>query len=173
MNWTELLTHEIDDTYRATEKLLDFVDEDALDWKPQTGANWMTTGQLLFHLTESCGMLCRGFVTGEWPVPVGVDPEKDLPETTVPAEAMRSAASLDETRRLLEEDKQLALRMLAQAGEEALATRPTAAPWDPRDKLLGHRLLEMVQHLFQHKGQLFYYLKLQGKPVDTGHLWGL
>jgi hypothetical protein len=31
----------------------------------------------------------------------------------------------------------------------------------------------MVGHLAQHKGQLFYYLKLQGKPVNTAHLWGM
>jgi hypothetical protein len=31
----------------------------------------------------------------------------------------------------------------------------------------------MIQHLAQHKGQLFYYLKLQGKPVNTAHLWGM
>jgi hypothetical protein len=30
-----------------------------------------------------------------------------------------------------------------------------------------------VQHLAQHKGHLFYYLKLQGKPVHTGDLWGM
>jgi len=30
----------------------------------------------------------------------------------------------------------------------------------------------MIQHLNQHKGQLFYYLKLQGKPVSTPDLWG-
>jgi hypothetical protein len=28
-------------------------------------------------------------------------------------------------------------------------------------------------HLAQHKGQLFYYLKLQGKPVNTTDLWGM
>jgi hypothetical protein len=31
----------------------------------------------------------------------------------------------------------------------------------------------MLGHLTQHKGQLFYYLKLQGKPVNTGDLWGM
>jgi len=35
------------------------------------------------------------------------------------------------------------------------------------------RLHEMVNHLNQHKGQLFYYLKLQGKAVNTMHLWGI
>jgi hypothetical protein len=31
----------------------------------------------------------------------------------------------------------------------------------------------MIGHLAQHKAQLFYYLKLQGKPVHTGHLYGM
>jgi hypothetical protein len=39
--------------------------------------------------------------------------------------------------------------------------------------ILGHRLLQMVDHLKSHKAQLFYYFKLQGKPVHTGHLWGM
>jgi len=30
----------------------------------------------------------------------------------------------------------------------------------------------MIQHLDRHKVQLFYYLKLQGKPVNTADLWG-
>jgi hypothetical protein len=31
----------------------------------------------------------------------------------------------------------------------------------------------MIDHLKAHKSQLFYDLKLQGKPVNTGHLWGM
>lgn len=38
---------------------------------------------------------------------------------------------------------------------------------------LGVRMIQMVDHLKQHKGQLFYYLKLQGQPVKTGDLWGM
>jgi len=30
-----------------------------------------------------------------------------------------------------------------------------------------------VNHLLSHKGQLFYYLKLQGREVNTMHLWGV
>jgi hypothetical protein len=30
----------------------------------------------------------------------------------------------------------------------------------------------MVDHLASHKSQLFYYLKLMGRPVHTGSLWG-
>ncbi len=38
---------------------------------------------------------------------------------------------------------------------------------------LGFQLHQMVRHLDEHKAQLFYYLKLQGKPVNTGDLWGM
>jgi len=38
---------------------------------------------------------------------------------------------------------------------------------------LGKHLLQMVQHLVQHKTQLYYYLKLMGRPVNTGHLYGM
>ena len=59
------------------------------------------------------------------------------------------------------------------AGENGLTNRKMAAPWAPgREQTLGWHLLQMVQHLERHKSQLFYYLKLQGKPVDTGDLWG-
>ncbi len=35
----------------------------------------------------------------------------------------------------------------------------------------GQRLLPTIDHAKQHKGQLFYYLRLQGKSVNTGNLW--
>ena len=89
-----------------------------------------------------------------------------------PAEKLPTIESIEKTRQLLSEDKALALQMIDQAGEEALANREVAAPWVPDVKLtLGHYLLQMVQHLDKHKSQLFYYLKLQGKPVNTGDLW--
>ncbi|MCY4545123.1 MAG: hypothetical protein OXD39_07785, partial [Gemmatimonadetes bacterium] len=59
------------------------------------------------------------------------------------------------------------------AGEERMQNEPAPAPWDPTSPVLGHRMMEMVQHLALHKAQLFYYLKLQGKPVNTMHLWGV
>jgi hypothetical protein len=174
MNWTELIKGEIEDTYGAAGKLLTLVDEDKLGWKPSTGSNWMTTGQLLQHMTDACGAPCRGFVTGDWGFPAGVDPSKMPPEAMLPpAEKMPSAASVSEARKLLQKDKDLALAMLAEAGEAGLENKTAPAPWDPRPVKLGLRLLQMVGHLNQHKGQLYYYLKLQGKPVNTAHLWGM
>ncbi len=174
MNWTELLKAEIQSTYTVTEGLLALVDDDTLEWKPSTGSNWMTTGQLLKHMTQCCGAPLRGFITGDWGPPEGMDlcevtPEQHLP----PAEKLPTVPSVAEARQLLQEDKRVALEMLTACGEEGLAHNPAPAPWDPIAMLLGHRLLQMVDHLKQHKGQLFYYLKLQGKPVNTRNLWGM
>ena len=171
MNWTELLKAEIQSAYTTTDKLLALVDDDALEWKPSTGRNWMTTGQLLRHITEGCGVAFRAFITGDWGLPEGTDISEmtQLP----PAEKLPTLESVAEARRLLEQDKQLAFEMLASRGDQELARDKAPAPWDPTEMVLGHRLLQMVDHLKQHKGQLFYYLKLQGKPVSTGDLWGM
>jgi hypothetical protein len=173
MNWRDLLKAEIESAFAVTEKLVAMAEEDALGWKPATGSNWMTTGQLLKHLAESCGMAFRGFVKGDWGLPEGVDMSSLPPEAMLPpAEKLPMVASLAEVGSLLQKDKQLAFDMLQSCSDEELDTRPAPAPWDPTAIVLGHRLLQMVEHLKQHKSQLFYYLKLQGKPVNTGDLWG-
>lgn len=174
MNWTQLLKSEIDITYKTAANLLDKVDPGSLDWKPATGNNWMTVGQLLKHISEGCGAGCKGFVTGDWGLPPDVKME-DLPpeEMLPPAEKLPTIGSVAEAKKLLMEDKALAIRMVEQAGENDLANKNVAAPWAPDESYaLGRYLLQMVQHLDRHKAQLFYYLKLQGKPVNTRDLWG-
>ncbi|MGP8173071.1 MAG: DinB family protein [Terracidiphilus sp.] len=174
MNWTQLLKSEMEKTYNATEKLLDDVDPGSLGWKPESGSNWMTVGQLLKHITNACGFGCKGFVTGDWGLPEGIS-MKDLPpeEMVPPAEKLPAVESVEEARKLLAEDKAMALRAIDQAGENEIANKELEAPWAPgAPTILGMHLLMMIQHLNQHKGQLFYYLKLQGKPVNTKDLWG-
>lgn len=176
MTWTELLTRQIAEAYKATDGLMSMVSDDELAWKPATGKNWMTVGQLLHHLTTACGFCCQAFVTGEWGMPEGVE-MRDLPpeEMLPPAETLPATTSVAEARRLLDEDRQLALRVLQDAGEERLDGDLVAAPWDPAEdgRLLGEQMMSMVGHLHQHKAQLFYYLKLLGRDVNTMHLYGM
>ena len=167
MNWTDLLKSEIEATYGATEGLVRLVDKDKLTWKPATGSNWMTTGQLLHHITDACGACCKGFVTGDWGIPEGA--EMKMPT----AEEMPSVKDTATALKMLAADKKLALEMVAKVGEKDLVARKVSAPWDPTEHPIGRQFLHMVGHLQQHKGQLFYYLKLQGKPVHTGNLWGM
>ncbi len=174
MNWKELLKNEIESAYKSTSGLLDLVDDGKLSWKPSSENNWMTTGQLLSHITDACGAPMKGFATGDWGMPEGVDLSNLSPEEMLPpAEKLPTIDSVSEAKRLLMEDKQLALDILAKCDEKKLADETVTAPWDPKEVILGLRLLQMVEHLNSHKSQLFYYLKLQGKPVNTGHLWAM
>ena len=176
MTWTDLLTDAVNQAFPPTDGLMALCSDDALDWKPATGSNWMTSGQLLMHLTTACGFCCKGFVTGDWGMPEGMD-MSEMPEGEMlpPAEKLPTIDSVAEARRLLDEDRQVALRMIAEAGEERLDSEMMTAPWEPEgmSRPLGAHLLGMVMHLNQHKGQLFYYLKLQGHEVNTMHLWGM
>jgi len=173
MEWRDLIEQNINSAYPIADNLIRMVDDDMLDWKPETGDNWMTTRQLLRHLVESCGTACRGFVTGDWGLPEGYDANELTPEDMMlTAENMPMVNSVDEALALLREDRELALEMLAATSDGDLREKSAPAPWDPRPLNLGFRLLQMVDHLNAHKSQLFYYLKLRGKPVHTGHLWG-
>ena len=174
MDWTDLLKSEIDTAYITTARLFDKVDPKSLDWKPTTGSNRMTFGQLMKHITDGCGAGCKAFVTGDWVLPGGKKYEDLSPEEVLPpAEKLPTINSVDEAKKLLEKDHALALQMIDQAGERDLATKEMAAPWAPgATQPLGQHLLRMVQHLERHKTQLFFYLKLQGKSVNTVDLWG-
>jgi hypothetical protein len=44
----------------------------------------MTTGQLIKHIATSCGAGFRGFVTGDWGMPEGVDVGDLTPEEMLP-----------------------------------------------------------------------------------------
>jgi uncharacterized damage-inducible protein DinB len=174
VNWSELLKEEIEYAYKVTERLMDLVADKELNWKPSTGTNWMTMGQLLMHITSACGACCRGFVTGDWGMPEGMDASNMSPEDMLPpAEKLPSVRTVAEAKKLLAEDRRVALEMLARSGEHDLVHKIATAPWDKTERMLGRRILEMVGHLNLHKAQLFYYLKLQGKPVNTSHLWGM
>jgi uncharacterized damage-inducible protein DinB len=173
VNWQELLRGGVEYNYLVTDQLLDRVDDDKLDWKPSQENNWMTMGQLLMHITNACGAGMKGFVTGDWGMPEDFDMDNMSPEDMLPpADKLPTVGSVAEAKALLAQDKQLALEMLAACSEERLDTEIATAPWDSMEMILGNRLLQMILHLTSHKSQLFYYLKLQGKPVNTNHLWG-
>ena len=173
MNWRELILSECKAEYHTARGLMDMLEESDLPWKPQTGVNWFTTAQLLKHVAEACGSNVRGFVTGDWDLPDDFEPGQMSAEDMLPpAEKWPAVSSLEEAKKMLKEDEIIMREMLSQVSDTDLEEKKVAAPWDPTERVLGYQLLQMVGHLRSHKHQLFYYLKLQGKPVNTGHLWG-
>ena len=172
MNWHELLQQQINETFNVTERLVKLVDEKDLSWKPSETNNWMTTGQLLFHLSQSCGIPIKGFTTGEWAMPAHSDMnDKQTEHKLPPAEKLQTVNTVDEALQMIATDRKVALDSITLCSEEDLSTKLAPAPWDPTPVNLGKRLLGMIDHFNQHKAQLFYYLKLQGKPVNTMHLY--
>ena len=135
MNVSEILKKQVEETYNATLGLVDQVDADQLDWKPATGDNWMTTGQLLRHLETACGMIAGCFVTGDWSVlaQFEADESKRDPETgMLPASEMQTCTDVAACRAAIEADKAKALAAIDEAGEERLVNEESAAPWNPR-----------------------------------------
>ena len=61
MNWTELLKGAIEYNYAVTDQLIAQVEDGELDWKPATGRNWMSVGQLLRHICDASGGGFKGF----------------------------------------------------------------------------------------------------------------
>jgi DinB family protein len=166
----ELLIEEAEASYALVERLLRRVADDELAWKPGEGRGWMTTGQLLMHCAcFGCGKAIQGFVEGDWGAPADAGGEVHVP----PPAALPSVASVRQALDLLAEDRALALRCLAAADDADLFGRRVAAPWGGGERPLFQQLLHMIAHLVQHKGQLFYYLKLMGKDVSTADLWAV
>ncbi|MDE0394986.1 MAG: DinB family protein, partial [Gammaproteobacteria bacterium] len=130
MTLNEILREDAQSVYRTTAALMRLVDGDMLDWKPSTGSNWMTTGQLLKHLTEACGAVVRSFVTGDWGIAEGTDVSEMPGEEMLPsAEAMGSVSSVEEALKLLAEDEATAIEMFAEVSSERLVNERSTAPW--------------------------------------------
>jgi hypothetical protein len=170
MTLTDVLVDEAGATYAITGHLFCRVRDEQLAWTPPAGRNWMTTGQVLMHCaTAGCGRAAHGFVTGEWPI-VNASPD----DAHVPAaRVLPSVTSVAQAAALLAEDRELAMTSIRAAGESALHERMIVAPWGGPQLPLFQHLLHAIAHLSQHKGQLFYYLKLMGEDVTTRDLWSV
>jgi len=170
MTLTDVLVTEAESTYDITGRLFRRLSDDDLAWSPPMGATWMTVGQLLMHCAAfGCGMAIRGFVTGDWESLIEATTEHDQ---GLPPGALPSVKTVQEALDRLAADRDLALGWIRSAGEASLLSRELAAPWGGPPLPLFQQLLRMIAHLAQHKGQLFYYLKLMGRDVGTSDLWG-
>ena len=171
----DVLINEAESAYIITEQLFRLVSDQELTWMPPTGKNWMTAGQLLMHCASfGCGKAVQGFIKGDWGLPEGLNMEDLAQDNHVPPPAeLPAVENVQQALDLLEEDKKLALNCLAEVDENLLLDKAIVAPWGGPELPLFQHLLDMVAHLNQHKGQLFYYLKLMGRNVSTKDLWGV
>jgi len=170
----DILLEEAEKTYTITENLFRMVANTDLSWKPATGKNWMTMGQLLMHCASyGCGKAVKGFIKGEWGMPEGTNPEVINTDLHVPPlSKLPSVENIKQGMEMLAADRNLTLHCIEDVKERSLLADRFIAPWGGPKVTLFQHLLMMIAHLAQHKGQLFYYLKLLGKNVDSSDLWG-
>ena len=171
----QVLLDEIEAIYTITEKLFHRVPDDDLSWKPDRGTNWMTVGQLLMHCASfGCGKPIQCFVKGDWDLPVDALPDYlDATKHVPRGVALPRVESVKQALELLSDDRRLTLRCISKVEENELLSKRLTAPWGGSELSLFQHLLLMIAHLAQHKGQLFYYLKLMGREVNTNDLWGV
>lgn len=170
----KVLLEETEKIYRITENLFRRVENSELNWKPAMGKNWMTVGQLLMHCAnDAYGKAVQGFIKGDWgPAPTEESGDHGAEYSLPMAEDLPAVDNVEQAIKILEEDKALAISCLHEVREADLLSKRMIAPWGVIEMSLFQQLLNMLAHLSQHKGQLFYYLKLMGKEVGTAELWG-
>ena len=174
MTLKNILLNESEKLYTITKNLFTLVSNNELQWIPTSGKNWMTVGQVMMHCASfGCGKAVQGFVKGDWGLPEGTKMEDLNAEDHVPLQnALPSVESVEKAMELLEEDRKLTICCISEIDETELLNKLIIAPWGGQELTLFQHLLQMIAHLTQHKGQLFYYLKLMGKDVNTKDLWG-
>jgi len=175
MTLKNILKKEAETAYTITGRLFHLVSNNELTWSPPVGKNWMTMGQLLMHCAKfGCGKAVKGFVKGDWGLSEGTKVEDLSSEDHVPEHSrLPRVESVEQALELLAEDKLLTLNCIKEIDTNKLLDKPFPAPWGGPELFLFDHLLQMIAHLNQHKGQLFYYLKMMGKDVNTNDLWGV
>jgi uncharacterized damage-inducible protein DinB len=141
----------------TTRKFLERIPDDKLDWKPHPKS--MSAGQLAFHIASIPGRVLEMALLDEMSVP---DFNRAMPQ---PAGTKEILAALDESiatvRKLLPtvtDDRMQAIWRMKQEGRELLAL--------PRIAVLRSI---MLNHWYQHRGQLGVYLRLLGAKVPSSY----
>jgi len=150
------------DAYRPVETMMRMVPADKLEWRPKP--NFMSLGQLVYHLAEGVGLPLRCLITGEWPFSGEEQMEEVMKLENLPS------CTVAEARKKLEADKAILRQCLDGVSEEDFAHKVFTAPWGAQGKL-ERMAIDFREHFTNHKMQLFTYLKLLGLPVNTDTLY--
>jgi hypothetical protein len=160
--FSSLLLAKVREQIALLDRLIDLVPRDKLDWRPCASA--FRTDELLGHLLECLAGFCAALSALNPEQLTHFERLRQLPVNhRCGAEEARQrirqyAAHIEEGFGLIR-DQDLARRVptvFAEGGEAGLTL------------LLGN-----LEHLINHKYQLFFYLKLMGVPVSTGDLYML
>ena len=141
----------------TTRKFLERVPDDKLDWKPHPKS--MTAGQLAFHMASFPGGVVKMACLDEFPMP---DFNRTNPQPASTQEILTALdASISTVREVLPtlSDERMHGIWKMKSGDKDLLSMPRFA-------VLRNILLN---HWYQHRGQLGVYLRLLGAKVPSSY----
>ena len=160
----ESLVAKIREQIERTEHLLSLVPHDRLSWRPPAPAPTLSLEDLIGHLLDCTSGFCAVLLAVE-PVRLAhFAALRDLP-VNGPSNPAEASARLSVYRAHIDEG-------FAALTDEQLSRRiPTVFVAEGETMLT--LLLGNLEHLLNHKFQLFFYLKMLGVPVGTSDLYQL
>lgn len=131
-----------------------------LNWRPRD--DMMSTGQVMYHLSEGIAEGLRCLQTGQWPF---------SQDTMLPTlDQIKTVASAEEALSALEKDRVEIEKLLDQLTDQEFATKHVDTPWGMSGSF-WRVAFSFVEHWKMHKMQLFLYLRIQGLPLNTADLY--
>jgi DinB family protein len=157
-----LFLAKLTDQVERLEHLLDLIPPDKLAWRPPVPSQAFALNQVLGHLLECLAGVCATLYA--------VYPKELAHFTHLRALPVNHPCPIDEARQRMREY----MRHIGE-GFRLLSDRDLArhipTVFVPGGEAVLTVLLGNLEHLINHKHQLFFYLKLLGVPVTTRDLY--
>lgn len=157
-------TKYVEGIYKATRGLIQLTPENKFNYKPMDGV--FTVDQVIKHSTSSLGSMASMCIHNSWPK---MSQEDMLPS----AEKSPRVASIKEAIEEIDKDWQQMKDELGNITDDEFNVKMTHAPWMPGPVPIAELMMLSLEHLSNHRYQLFIWLKLSGEKLNTMHLYGM
>jgi hypothetical protein len=157
---SSLLLAKVLEQIMLLERLVELVPGDKLDWRPCAGT--FRTDELLGHLLECLAGFCAALYALNPGQLSHFERLRQLP--------VNHRCGAEEARERIRQYAAHIEEGFSLIGDRDLARRVPTVFVEPGEAALT-LLLGNLEHLINHKHQLFFYLKLMGAPVSTADLY--
>jgi uncharacterized damage-inducible protein DinB len=154
----------VEGIFKATRGLIQSTPDEKLEFKPKEGL--MTIAQVLKHVSNALGESLSMAINNTWPqIPADemLPAAEKMPESTSAAEALKE----------IDHDWELLKQEFEKITDGEFNQNKINVPWMPQPMTYAEFMMQAMEHLSNHRMQLFIWLKLSGEALHTGHLYGM
>lgn len=158
---TDSVHAKVREQIKMAQKMIEQLPDD-LEWRPAIAARTMDVGHLLGHLLECLSGFCAVFYAAF--------PKEMAHAIALKDKPVNHLCGKDEAQERIAEYAVRITEGFALCRDEDLARRIPSL-FVPKGETLMTLLLGNLEHLINHKYQLFFYLKSMGVAVETRDLY--